>query len=106
MRFRLAVLLILALTTPTAAQSNFQFFEPVRPPRATQVMAHRGKLIAKAHKAGIQVFSDAMGANERIEQYQKAIGWGIDVIQTDHPLRVLRAIELLNHQNLSIGTHH
>ncbi len=52
------------------------------------------ELIAKAHKAGIKVFSDAMGANEKVEQYQKAIGWGIDVIQTDHPLRVLRAIEL------------
>jgi glycerophosphoryl diester phosphodiesterase len=57
------------------------------------------ELIAKAHKAGIQVFSDAMGANERIEQYQKAIDWGIDVIQTDHPLRVLRAIELFKQQN-------
>ena len=56
------------------------------------------ELIAKAHKTGIQVFSDAMGANERIEQYQKAIGWGIDVIQTDHPLRVLRAIELFQQQ--------
>ncbi len=57
------------------------------------------ELIAKAHKAGIQVFSDAMGANERIEQYQKAIGWGIDVIQTDHPLRVLRAIEQFKQQS-------
>jgi glycerophosphoryl diester phosphodiesterase len=64
------------------------------------------ELIAKAHKAGIQVFSDAMGANERIEQYQKAIGWGIDVIQTDHPLRVLRAVELLEHQNLRTQTQH
>jgi glycerophosphoryl diester phosphodiesterase len=52
------------------------------------------ELIEKAHKAGIQVFSDAMGFNEKVEQYQKVIGWGIDVIQTDHPLRVLRAIEL------------
>ena len=53
------------------------------------------ELIEKAHKAGSKVFSDAMGANEKVEQYQKAIGWGIDVIQTDHPLRVLRAIELM-----------
>ena len=64
------------------------------------------ELIAKAHKAGIQVFSDAMGANETIEQYQKAIGWGIDVIQTDHPLRVLRAIELFKQQNPSARTPH
>ena len=33
--------------------------------------------------------------NETVEQYHKAIHWGIDCIQTDHPLRVLRAIELL-----------
>jgi glycerophosphoryl diester phosphodiesterase len=52
------------------------------------------ELIAKSHQAGILVFSDAMGENESIENYQQAIGWGIDVIQTDHPLRVLRAIEL------------
>jgi glycerophosphoryl diester phosphodiesterase len=57
------------------------------------------ELIAKAHKAGIQVFSDAMGANEKVERYQQAMGWGIDVIQTDHPLRVLRAIELFKQGN-------
>jgi glycerophosphoryl diester phosphodiesterase len=52
------------------------------------------ELIAAAHAKGIKVFSDALGQNETVEQYRKAIGWGIDVIQTDHPLRVLRAIEL------------
>lgn len=51
------------------------------------------EMIAACHDKGIQVFSDALGANETIEQYQKAIRWGIDCIQTDHPLRVLRAIE-------------
>jgi glycerophosphoryl diester phosphodiesterase len=51
-------------------------------------------MIAKCHERGIQVFSDALGRNETIEQYQKAMDWGIDCIQTDHPLRVLRAIEL------------
>jgi glycerophosphoryl diester phosphodiesterase len=50
-------------------------------------------LIERAHKAGIKVFSDAM-ANEQVDQYLRAMGWGIDLIQTDHPLRVLRAIEL------------
>jgi glycerophosphoryl diester phosphodiesterase len=53
------------------------------------------ELIEDCHKRGIKVFSDALGANETIEQYQKAIGWGIDLIQTDYPLRVMRAIELL-----------
>ncbi len=52
------------------------------------------EMIAACHEQGIQVFSDAIGFNETVEQYQKAIDWGIDCIQTDHPARVLRAIEL------------
>jgi glycerophosphoryl diester phosphodiesterase len=51
-------------------------------------------LIARCHATGIRVFSDAIGLNETLEQYRQAMDWGIDVIQTDHPLRVLRAIEL------------
>jgi len=53
------------------------------------------EMIAMCHQKGIQVFSDLLGPNETIEQYQKVISWKIDCIQTDHPLRVLRAIELL-----------
>jgi glycerophosphoryl diester phosphodiesterase len=52
------------------------------------------ELISRCHALGIQVFSDALGQHERIEDYQKAMDWGIDLIQTDHPLRVMRAIEL------------
>ena len=52
------------------------------------------ELISRCHVVGIQVFSDALGPNENVEQYSRAIEWGIDVIQTDYPLRVLRAIEL------------
>lgn len=52
------------------------------------------EFIDKCHGAGLKVFSDALGLNESITQYRRAIGWGIDVIQTDYPLRVLRAIEL------------
>lgn len=52
------------------------------------------ELIARCHALGILVFSDALGAHERIPDYLQAMEWGIDVIQTDHPLRVLRAIEL------------
>jgi glycerophosphoryl diester phosphodiesterase len=52
------------------------------------------ELISRCHEAGIQVFSDALGFNENVEQYTRAIEWGIDVIQTDYPLRVVRAIEL------------
>src|SRR5262249_54571579 len=52
------------------------------------------ELIERCHKLGIQVFSDAIGRHERIDDYRQAIDWGIDVIQTDQPLRVMRAIEL------------
>lgn len=52
------------------------------------------ELITRCHAAGVQVFSDALGFHENVASYRQAMGWGIDVIQTDHPLRVLRAIEL------------
>ena len=52
-------------------------------------------LIDRCHALGIKVFSDAIGANESVEKYQTAIRDGLDLIQTDHPVRVLRAIELL-----------
>jgi len=51
-------------------------------------------LIDRCHAKGVQVFSDALGSHESIEHYRRAIRDGIDVIQTDYPLRVLRAIEL------------
>ena len=54
-------------------------------------------LIDRCHALGIKVFSDAIGANESVERYQKAIRDGLDLIQTDHPVRVLRALELLEH---------
>jgi glycerophosphoryl diester phosphodiesterase len=52
------------------------------------------ELIDRCHANGVLVFSDAMGEHETIEEYQKAMDWGIDLIQTDHPMRVMRAIEL------------
>jgi len=55
-------------------------------------------LIARCHALGIQVFSDALGAHEDVQDYQRAMDWGIDLIQTDHPLRLLRAIELRSTQ--------
>jgi hypothetical protein len=58
------------------------------------------ELIEKSHEAGILVFSDALAdGHEKVEEYQKAIGSGIDVIQADHPPRVLRAAELFMQQN-------
>jgi glycerophosphoryl diester phosphodiesterase len=55
-------------------------------------------MIDKCHRREIKVFSDALGQNENVEQYQKAMEWGIDCIQTDYPLRVLHAIELSSAQ--------
>jgi glycerophosphoryl diester phosphodiesterase len=52
------------------------------------------EMIARCHALGIKVFSDALGSHETIENYRQAIGWGIDLIQTDHPLRVMRALQL------------
>ena len=54
------------------------------------------ELIDRCHARGIKVFSDALGSHEIIEEYQRAIRAGIDLIQTDQPVRVLCAIELLN----------
>jgi glycerophosphoryl diester phosphodiesterase len=48
--------------------------------------------IAHCHELGIKVFSDAKG-DTTINGYRQAIEWGIDLIQTDHPLRLWRAID-------------
>jgi glycerophosphoryl diester phosphodiesterase len=53
------------------------------------------ELIAHCHEREVKVFSD--GIDESLEDYTRAIGWGIDLIQTDHPLRVLRALEISPH---------
>ncbi len=53
------------------------------------------EMIALCHAKGIKVFSDALGLFESLEQYRKAIDWGLDLIQTDYPLKVMRAVELL-----------
>lgn len=45
-------------------------------------------------RAGHPGVLDALGDHETIEDYRRAMDWGIDVIQTDHPLRLLRAMEL------------
>lgn len=51
------------------------------------------ELIENCHARGILVFSDAIGDHEREEDYLQAIEWGIDVIQTDEPVRLWQAIE-------------
>lgn len=52
------------------------------------------EMIQKCHDAGIKVFSDALGFHETIKEYNQAIDWGIDVIQTDYPAKMLRAMEI------------
>ena len=51
-------------------------------------------LVERCHAKGILVFSDALGQHETLADYARAISWGVDVIQTDYPARVYRAIEL------------
>jgi glycerophosphoryl diester phosphodiesterase len=50
-------------------------------------------LIEKCHERGVKVFSDALGFFDTVESHERAIRDGIDLIQTDHPLRFLRALE-------------
>lgn len=71
---------LVAKVQPQAVDANWDNLSP--------------ELIRRCHAAGIRVFSDALGSHERVEDYLRAIEWGIDVIQTDHPMRVLRAMEL------------
>ena len=56
-------------------------------------------LIRRCHELKVKVFSDAIGEHERVEEYLRAMEWGIDVIQTDYPLRVFRAVEIRSRQN-------
>jgi len=51
------------------------------------------ELIQSCHALGIRVFSDAMGGHENIPDFLEAIRWGIDCIQTDEPLLLLRAVQ-------------
>ena len=52
------------------------------------------ELISECHAKGVKVFSDAPGSHENIEDFCQAMEWGIDCIQTDEPVMLLRAIEL------------
>jgi len=54
------------------------------------------ELVERCHRLGVLVFSDALGLYERSTEYQKAAKIGVDLIQTDQPLRVLRAFEVMS----------
>jgi glycerophosphoryl diester phosphodiesterase len=94
-----------------AIEPNLRRMPPLSNPAQLDSLAERVKpyavdtrwailskpLIDRCHALGIKVFSDAIGANETVEKYRTAIADGLDLIQTDHPVRVLRALELLEH---------
>ena len=61
------------------------------------------ELIERCHGLGIRVYSDAMGGHETVEDFLQAMDWGIDLIQTDRPLLLLRAIELRALQETAEG---
>jgi len=50
------------------------------------------EFVDHCHKLGVKVFSDAPSGLD-VDAYRRALATGIDVIQTDHPLRLWRAIE-------------
>ena len=91
-----------------AMEPKLRLLPPLRDPnRLTQLAAElkpygvdadwkilSKELIDRCHGLGILVFSDAMREHETLKDYAQAIDWGVDVIQTDYPARVLRAIEL------------
>jgi glycerophosphoryl diester phosphodiesterase len=49
-------------------------------------------VVDRCHARGVKVFTH--GTDESTETYLRAIRGGIDAIQTDYPVRVLRALEL------------
>jgi glycerophosphoryl diester phosphodiesterase len=53
-------------------------------------------LIRRCHDLGINVFSDSVDDYETAADYQQAVKWGIDVIQTDYPVRVADALTRLS----------
>ena len=52
------------------------------------------ELVERSHVRGLRVFFDSLGSPETVSVYRQAMDWGVDVIETDHPARVLRAAEL------------
>jgi glycerophosphoryl diester phosphodiesterase len=79
------------LGSPTALDALARDLKPYAVDARWEILSP--ELISRCHALGIRVFSDALGQHERIEDYEKAMNWGIDLIQTDYPLRLFRAIE-------------
>ncbi|HEY2838034.1 MAG TPA: glycerophosphodiester phosphodiesterase family protein [Pirellulales bacterium] len=80
---------------PAAAQSHVDTLAKRIAPYAVDARWNlvTREFIEHCHKLGVKVFSDAPSGLD-VDGYRRAIGNGIDLIQTDHPLRLWRAIEL------------
>jgi glycerophosphoryl diester phosphodiesterase len=52
------------------------------------------ELVEESHAHGVRVFFDSLDSPESVDVYRQAMGWGVDVIETDRPAQVLRAAEL------------
>jgi len=50
-------------------------------------------IVSLIHGQGIKVFSDLLGHDDNTEAYRKAIGLGIDLIQTDDVTSVLAVLK-------------
>ena len=51
------------------------------------------ELVEQAHAAGAKVYVDNLGENDNPEGFRKAIAWGVDGIQTDHPDQLLAVLK-------------
>ncbi len=52
------------------------------------------EMIARCHAHKVKVFTDALSEELGPEDLLRLIDWGIDVIQTDEPMKLVRAMEL------------
>jgi glycerophosphoryl diester phosphodiesterase len=82
--------LVPGLSDPSGIDDLISQLEPYAIDAELDVLT-RG-VIDRCHARGVKVFTH--GTDESIESYLRAIRSGIDAIQTDYPVRVLRALEL------------
>lgn len=85
----------LATLAPLFSPSSLEPLARKLKPKAVDVNWNdlSAELIERCHKLEIQVYSDAPD-DAAVEDYLRAIDWKIDQIQTDQPLRLMRAMEL------------
>ncbi|MEO0206814.1 MAG: glycerophosphodiester phosphodiesterase family protein [candidate division WOR-3 bacterium] len=80
------------LNNPTQIDDLIKICQPYAFDTKWEILSK--ELISECHFKGVKVFSDAMGGHENINDFYKAMEWGIDCIQTDEPIILLRAMEI------------